>query len=100
MYGPFCKMWYIVGGLHLVYQHRYCLQPFSEAFCCAVAQFLLLDGLKQVAFGRCGPVSAVHHTCIHVNGSPSYSGPFGARLVHVGIAVVFSFFTEAVPPHC
>jgi len=63
------------AGLHLVFQHRYCHQEFSVAFCCAVAQFLLLDGLKQVAFGRCGLVSAIHHTCLRINGSPSYSGP-------------------------
>jgi len=52
---------------------------------------LLLDGLKQIAFGRWDPVSAIRHTCIPINGSPSYSGPFGARLDHVDIVVVFSF---------
>ena len=78
--------------LYLVYQHRYCHQEFPVAFCCAVAQFLLLDGLKQVAFGRWGPVSAILHTCIRTNGSPPYRGPFGARVVHVGIFVVFSFY--------
>ena len=51
-----------------------------------------LDGLKQVAFGRWGPVSAIHHTCIRINGSPSYSGHFGARLVHICIVVVISFY--------
>ena len=80
------------AGLHLVYQHRYCHQEFAVAFCCAVTQFLLLDGLKQVAFGRWGPVSAIRHTCIRINGSPSYIGPFGARLAHVGKVVVFSFY--------
>ena len=42
-------------GLHLVYQHRYCHQEFSVAFCCAVAQFLFLDGSKQVHFCSLGP---------------------------------------------
>ena len=78
--------------LHLLYQQRYCHQEFSVAFCCAVAQFLLLDGLKQVEFGRCSPVSAIDHTRIRINGSPSYSGTFGARLVHVGTVDVFSFY--------
>jgi len=80
------------AGLHLVYQHRYWHQEFSVAFCCAVAQFLFLDGSKQVAFGHCGPVSAIHHTRIRINGSPLQSGPFGARLVHVGVVIVFSFY--------
>jgi len=74
------------AGLHLVYQHRYCHQEFS-----AVAQCLLLDGLKQVAFGRCGLVSAIHHTRIRINGSPSYSGPSALGLFTL-VQLYFLFY--------
>ena len=67
------------------------IKNFFVAFCCAVAQILLLDVLNRGAFGRWGPVSAIRHTCIRINDSTSYGGPYFVLRVHVGIFVVFSF---------
>jgi len=47
---------------------------------------------KHVAFCRWGQVASIHHTCIRIDDSPSYGVPFGARLVHVGRFVEFSFY--------
>ena len=86
------KTWYIVGcspsGLS---ETLLSSRIFCSLLLCTCTVFLL-GGLKQAAFSRWGPVSVIHHTCIRINGSPSYSRTFGARLVHVGIVVVFSFY--------
>ena len=81
------------AGLYLVYQHRYCHQEF---FCSLLLRSRTIFAFRRFKAGNVwslGPVSAMHRTCIRINGSPSYSGPFGARLVHVGI-VVFSFYRD------
>jgi len=66
----------------------------SRIFCSLLLRSRTIFAFRRFKAGSVrslGPVSAIHHTCICINGSPSYSGPFGARLVHVGIVVAFSF---------
>ena len=93
------KMWYIISWSPSVLSASlFSSRIFCSLLLCSRIIFVL-DGLKQVEFGRWGPVSAIQHTYIRINGSPTYSGPFGARLLHVGIVVVFSFYRGG-PPYC
>ena len=86
------NMWYIVGwspsGLSasLLSSRNFCSLLLWSRTIFAFRRF------KACIVWSLGPVSAIHHTCVLINGSPSHSGPFGARLVHVGIVVLFSFY--------
>ena len=83
-------MWYIVGWS----QSGLSASLLSSRIFCG----LLLCSRKIFAFRRfkagnvwsLWPVlCSTSYICIRMNDSPSHSGPFGARLVHVGIVVVF-----------
>ena len=69
----------------------------SRIFCSLLLRSRTIFAFRRFKAGSVwplGPVSAMHRTCIRINGSPSYSGPFGTRLVDVGIVVVFSFYRD------
>ena len=99
MYGPLCTAPLrlnnvIYGRLVSIWSisNVIVIKNFCVTFCCVVARVSLLGALELVAFGHWGPVSAIRHTCIRINGSPSFGGPYFARPFHVGIVAVFSFY--------